>query len=291
MAENRSDCFELREWYKCQVEIGRSSKGLALKAQVASTGTPVGLKLLWRLDSPSEIKQVLKEIGVMTTFQHPNILTLRAVHCLRPDSICLVTDLMDMSLSSLIQNNSICSTMHIRLIMYQTLDALRCINAAGISHTGISHNSVLINTNCDVKITGFQGVTPHGQSVEPCDSVARRLPHDSYAISSERVDTWASGVLFLQLLTWNILPGCISSEDILRLARQRVGLELTARNLLLSLLEGSIRLEQALNHPYFQPLGLELDNSFTHKNIEALRRLESLSLEELRRELSLHYTN
>lgn len=291
MAAEASECSELRDWYRLQTVIGMSPDGIALKGQTPS-GVWVGLKVLWHLSTSQTLREVLKEIWVMTHFCHPCILQLRAVHCLSEVSVCLVTDLLDMTLVTLVRSEPLCSSTHIRLIMYQLLEALYCLNTAGVSHTGVSLNSVLLNTNCDVKLTGFQGVTTYGSPIKPCKWVTRRVPCAGETVACEKVDLWAAGVVFLELLNWKEFSKDVCNSDILRIGRNQIGTETEALSLVNSLLCGNISFRQALTHSYFLPLAIDFEPSNDGMiATEDLARLEKEPIQALRRELSLHYAN
>lgn len=289
MAAEGPDCAGLRDWYECETIIGVATSGVALKAQTTS-GVLVGLKVLWHLSTHQALREVLREIWVMTHFRHPCVLGLRAVHCLTEASVCLATDLMDMTLASLVRSETQCSSDHIRVIMYQLIEALHALNESRVCHTGISLDSVLLNANCDVKLTGFQGITIHGSRIEPCEWVSRRPLCEGIAFGSAEVDLRAAGAVFLQLLTWKILPKDLSNCDLLRLGRKHMSIQPEAWALVQSLLAGDIGFYEALTHPYFLPLGLEPDQ-VEIAGIEELERLENLPLETLQQELSLHYSN
>jgi len=284
-----AECAELSDWYRLQTVIGTSPDGVALKAQTLSS-VWVGLKVLWHLSTPQALREVLKELWVMTNVGHPCILSLKAVHCLSEESVCVVTDLLDMTLATLISSEPLCSSTCIRLILYQVLDALYCLNKAGVCHTGVSLNSVLLNTNCDVKLTGFQGATAYGSPIEPCEWVTRRLPNTGEVLACEKVDLWAAGVVFLELLNWAEFPKHARNSDILRVGRNKIGTEREALSLLNGLLCGNISFSQALTHPYFLPLDLEPSKQETAGSGD-FARLEKLPLEALQRELQLHYAN
>ena len=289
MAAEGPDCAGLQDWYECKAVLGVATSGIALKAQTAS-GVLVGLKVLWHLSTPQALREVVREIWVMTHFRYPCILGLRAVHCLTEGSVCLVTDLMDMTLASLVRSETRCSSEHIRLIMYQLIEALHVLNGSRVCHTGISLDSVLLNANCDVKLAGFQGVTTHGSRIEPCEWVSRRPLCEEIAVGSAEVDLMAAGAVFLQLLTWQILPKDLSNSDLLRLGRKQRSIQPDAWALAQSLLIGDIGFSEALSHPYFLPLDLQPDQ-VEITGVEELERLESLPLETLQQELSLHYAN
>ena len=268
--------------------IGISRWGLALKAFSCYSKSKVALKLLWNVSAAKDLLEVLKEVTLMTSLQHLCLISLKRLICMGPQTYALITDLMDMSLRDLVLSEKSYSAEHIQLIIYQVVLALRHVNAAGLAHTGVGLNTVLLSATCDVKLWGFQGCTQHGDPLRPCKWVARALSPEQVLCptASEKLDVYQTGLLFLSLLfrqDITELPSLPLLSSFSPLERD------FATQLLAPDPSTRTTFQAALSHPYFAALDLEPElDSPPPLNFS---RLELLNKEELERELSLALTN
>ena len=267
--------------------IGLSKRGMALKAFSSVFKSKVAVKLLWGVSSASDLLEMLKEVLIMTSLQHLCLISLKHLACVGPYTYAVVTDLMDMSLKGLLDSGRSYSQEHIQLIIYQVVLALRHVNAAGVAHTAVGLNTVLMNATCDVKLCGFQGCTQHDAPLRECKWVTRVLPPEQCSQATEKLDVYQTGLLFLSLLLRQditsptslcaYLPSIPALER--DLAEQFLAPDPCAR----------ITFQAALSHSYFASLDLEPEES-TPTPIN-LNRLEKLNEQDLERELALELSN
>ena len=65
-------------------------------------------------------------------------------------------DYMETNLQHVIQGTHNLTDDHIQFFVYQILRALKYIHSAGIIHGEIRPSNLLINSNCDLKVSNFQ---------------------------------------------------------------------------------------------------------------------------------------
>ena len=65
-------------------------------------------------------------------------------------------DYMETNLQHVIQGTQNLTDDHIQFFVYQILRALKYIHSAGIIHGEIRPSNLLINSNCDLKVSNFQ---------------------------------------------------------------------------------------------------------------------------------------
>lgn len=66
-----------------------------------------------------------------------------------------VGELMDVDLHRAIYYGRQLSSEHIQFFMYQLLCGIKYIHSVGIVHRDLKPSNILVNSNCDLKITDF----------------------------------------------------------------------------------------------------------------------------------------
>lgn len=158
--------------------------------------------------------RVLRVIKLLRHFHHENIISVLDVPRPRNSESCqevyIVQELMETDMQSLIMDgNQELSDDHCQYFLYQILRALKAIHSAGIVHCNLNPSNLLINTNCDLKVSGFGAARPStnsdvakGTSTGPVGSLCYRapdimLPPERYTTA---VDMWAVGCIFAEML-------------------------------------------------------------------------------------------
>lgn len=263
--------------------IGASNAGLIFRAFSPTLDSEVAIKVLFLDGSHQSVVYLLKEVMIMTELRHFNLVGLKRVY--RPgENVCvLVTELMESTLDRLLRSPKKASSEHVKVIMYQVLSGLKRLNAAGVCHTGVSPRSILLSSNCDVKLSSFQGCTQHGEVIRPCEWVQQCMPPGALAgqaIATEAIDVWQAGLVLLSLLIWRdvtVQPATSLVSELRPLLQQAAcTVPGPAQSLLSGLLahdsEQRLTLAEALAHPYFD--SLELDVEDIESTAVDLRRTE-----------------
>lgn len=117
-------------------------------------------KVVGALDGSSKCKLALREIKLMRTLSHENLIHL--IDIIPPASstdkfqdLYLVTDLMETDLHRVICSKQDLTEDHIQCFLYQILRGLKYIHSANIIHRDLKPSNILVNSNCDVKICDF----------------------------------------------------------------------------------------------------------------------------------------
>jgi len=152
-------------------------------------------------------KRTLREIQLLRHLKHENVIGLRRL-LLSPDGqdAYLVTDRMDSDMSKVINNSKQpLSDDHCKYFLYQMLCGLAYVHSAGVVHRDLKPANVLLNANCELKISDF--------------GLARSIEEDSnlsvYVVTrwyrapeilllartyTKAVDVWSVACIFAELL-------------------------------------------------------------------------------------------
>jgi serine/threonine protein kinase len=115
-------------------------------------------------------------------------------------------ELMDVDLHRAIYYGRQLSPEHIQFFMYQLLCGLKYIHSVGVVHRDLKPSNILVNANCDLKITDF------GLSRQLTDRtrdlteyvVTRWYRAPEIMLSScqytKSVDVWSAGCIFAEML-------------------------------------------------------------------------------------------
>jgi len=120
----------------------------------------------------------------------------------------LVTDRMDTDLSRLLASKEPLSEDHCKYFMYQMLCGLAYVHSANVIHRDLKPANVLINSNCELKISDFGLARPlEGESDGPAPMLTQyvvtrwyRAPEILLLARSytKAVDLWSAGCIFAE---------------------------------------------------------------------------------------------
>eukprot|EP01084_Bolivina_argentea_P040456 74772_1 len=107
----------------------------------------------------SDAKMILKELRILTTLSHDNIIQLHDIippkHPLKFNSIITIREYCGPNLSQILLVNDNISPQHIQYIMYQILSAIQHIHSKKIAHRNLTTSAICITDFLTVKITDF----------------------------------------------------------------------------------------------------------------------------------------
>jgi mitogen-activated protein kinase 1/3 len=124
----------------------------------------------------------------------------------------VVSELMDTDLHKVIRSPQPLSDQHVQYFLYQLLRGLKYIHTANILHRDLKPSNLLVNENCDLKITDFGLSRPlavaHGADAQAdflTEYVVTRwyrapevvLSSGAYA---KAIDVWSSGCILAELI-------------------------------------------------------------------------------------------
>ena len=155
-------------------------------------------------------KRTLREIKLLLHFEHENVISIRDMMTSGADcaDLYVVTALMDTDLHKVIRSPQPLSDQHVQYFLYQLLRGLKYLHSCNVLHRDLKPSNLLVNENCDLKITDFglsRGVNPSDCLDFLTEYVVTRwyrapeivLSSDTY---TKAVDVWSCGCIFAELL-------------------------------------------------------------------------------------------
>ena len=173
--------------------LGKGSSGEVIKAYDNERQLPVAIKKIPQAFSSGQaqvnIKHIIREVHMLKSFDHENLVTL--IDCLCPilclphlktainttnmnnnstngiesrkrsrenDSrhdLFLVFEFVDTDLRKLIMSHQYLTIHHVKVILHQILCALFYMHSANVIHRDLKPANILINEDCGVKICDF----------------------------------------------------------------------------------------------------------------------------------------
>mmetsp|Transcript_33880 Transcript_33880/g.34517 ORF Transcript_33880/g.34517 Transcript_33880/m.34517 type:complete len:545 (+) Transcript_33880:145-1779(+) len=144
--------------------LGKGTYGQVVKGHEALTGRNVAIKQLSNVFTDANYaKHVLREVSILHSLRHENILSLVDLRLSNKD-LYVVTDQCDFDLHRIIYDvknlpgpatSIIREKIHYIYILYQLLEAVKFMHSAGVLHRDIKPANILINSNLTVKLCDF----------------------------------------------------------------------------------------------------------------------------------------
>ncbi|KAI6215543.1 hypothetical protein M3Y94_00397300 [Aphelenchoides besseyi] len=164
----------------------------------------------------SSCKRVFREIQMLSTFHHDNVLGLLDI--LHPpnrhffEEIYVLTELMQSDLHKIIVSPQPLTVDHVKVFIYQLLRGLKYLHSANILHRDIKPGNLLVNSNCILKICdfGLARIWDKNDQVNMTHEVVTQYYRSPELLMGARrytgaVDIWSVGCIFAELLGRRIL--------------------------------------------------------------------------------------
>jgi serine/threonine protein kinase len=197
-----------KDKYEIKSYLGRGSYGVVVAAEDTGNSEKVAIKRIYPdvLRNPFLGTRVVREIKLLSHFNHPNIIGIRNLFCTvrqGKESVWMVMDVMDMDLQALMRSGQALSEQHVQFFMAQILSALECIHDAGVIHRDLTPANCLLDINCDLRICDF-GLAREEDNFMTDYVVMRwyRAPELLMQLPTYNtsVDIWAAGCILAQML-------------------------------------------------------------------------------------------
>jgi len=177
-------------------------------------GTELAVKRVERtFDHPVLALRTLREVRLLTHFQHPNILSINMLYmedAIKKGNMYLCLEAMDCDLNTLIHASPEPLSYHqVWCILYQILRGLLCLQTAHVVHRDLKPGNILIRTNGEAKIADF-GLA-RAIDADPSDGAAlteyvvtRYYRAPEVVLTATRythaVDVWSTGCILGEAL-------------------------------------------------------------------------------------------
>ncbi|KAK9670185.1 hypothetical protein RND81_13G183900 [Saponaria officinalis] len=221
-----STIFDIETKYDPIEPLGRGAYGVVCSSINTSTNEKVAIKKISNVfDHSVGALKVLREMKILRQTRHENVIKLKDVMVASIKStfkdVYLVYELMDCELTNVIYSPRQLSKYHIKYFMFQLLNGLNYLHSANIIHRDLKPENLLVNANCDLKISDFglsRTTKGRAQPMTVCvGTPAYRAPElllscETYGTS---MDMWSVGCIFAELLgRKQIFPGKDSLDQL-----------------------------------------------------------------------------
>ncbi|KAK9670093.1 hypothetical protein RND81_13G177000 [Saponaria officinalis] len=218
--------FDIETKYHPIAPLGRGAYGVVCSSIDTSTNEKVAIKKISNVfDHSVEALKVLREMKILRQTRHENVIKMKDVMVPSIKStfkdVYLVYELMDCDLRNVIYSRRELSGVHVKYFMFQLLSGLNYLHSANIIHRDLKPENLLVNANCDLKISDFGlSRTTKGRAQPMTEYVVTRwyrapellLSCETYGTS---VDMWSVGCIFAELLGRRpIFPGKDSLDQL-----------------------------------------------------------------------------
>lgn len=226
--------------YDIRRRLGKGAYGVVWKATDRRSGTVVAVKKIFdafrnRTDAQRTFREIvfLKEFG-----SHPNIIQLLNVHRASNDKdLYLVFEFMETDLHHVIKKGNILKGIHRQYIMYQLFKATQFLHSGNVIHRDQKPSNILLDSQCNCKLADFGlarslSIKEISEATEgdACltDYVATRWYRAPELLVGDtqygpKVDVWAIGCVFVELVKGEALWPGKSDVDQLYLIRRNLG--------------------------------------------------------------------
>ena len=210
--------FTIPKKYEIYKVIGKGAYGIVVSGVNKNNGEKIAIKKIPNaFVNLLDAKRILREIKILHSLQHENIISLKDV--IKPDDstnyedIYLVTDLLGTDLHKTIYSQQQLTNEHIQYFLYQLLRGLLYIHSAGIIHRDLKPSNLLLTQECDLKICDFglsRGLQHNFELTEYVVTRWYRAPEIILNASdyNQAVDMWSVGCIMAELFGRKpLLPG------------------------------------------------------------------------------------
>ena len=151
--------FDVHSKYTLIRPVGHGAYGVVVSAMDTESNKKVAIKkIAHAFEDAVDAKRILREILLMKKFVHDNV--IRIIDIIPPppkaldfEDIYIVQDLMETDLHRIIYSKQALSIDHVQYFLYQILRGLKYIHSANVLHRDLKPSNLLVNSNCDLKVS------------------------------------------------------------------------------------------------------------------------------------------
>lgn len=203
--------FQIDDKYRLMKVMGHGAYGVVISVKDQNTGQEYAIKKCHKVfEYPEDAKRILREMKLMRTFDHPNVIHM--VDLIPPEGptfedVYIVQDLMDTDLRRIIESPQQLSLDHLKYFVCQILRGLRYLHSANVIHRDLKPENILARHDCRLKICDF-GLSKvhHDDEYTHTQYVTTRwyrAPEIMLNVVNytKSVDVWSVGCIFAELMT------------------------------------------------------------------------------------------
>ena len=177
--------FTIEEKYEFIKQIGLGSFSAVCSCYDRKDNRNVAIKKVTNaFDDLEDARHILREIKLLSFFDHDNIVTLLDVakpeNKLNYNDVYVITDLMETDLHRVIYSRQELTDEHIQYVIYQILRGTLYFHSANVIHRDLKPANILANKNCDLKICDFG--LDHGKIKDDDKTVLNLIENPSLPI-------------------------------------------------------------------------------------------------------------
>lgn len=210
----KENYFEVPAHYQYIKKVGTGAYGSVASFKDVSETPPreIAVKKITRcFDDLIDAKRIHREIRLLRTFKHENIIKLIELFPMpgvNYEDVYIVTDLMETDLHRVIYSKQPLTEDHHQYFLYQLLRGLKYLHSADVVHRDLKPSNLLVNKNCDLKICDFglaRGLCTDDEVANLTDYVVTRWYRapEVVLMASEytkKVDVWSVGCILAEMI-------------------------------------------------------------------------------------------
>ena len=237
--QNEENQFRLPQRYVYHKILGKGAYGVVGKFFDSKQNQFVAIKkikLCVNMNKKSreiisETKKVLRELKILRNFKHACLISLKHALVEVQGNECfiyMILPLMDADLYTVILKSKL-EDAHIQYIMYQIFLGLHYLHSGNVIHRDIKPNNILATQDCEIVLCDF-GFARDFEGLETDMTeyvVARHFRAPEIILCpkhySMKVDIWAVGVTFYELITKKTLFNARGYEELVLMIIRTLG--------------------------------------------------------------------
>lgn len=175
--------WEVGPRYQLIRKIGKGTYGSVFEAKDIETNECVAIKNVKSIfEYEFEAKHMLREICIMRTLNHPNIVKIKDVVIPKSsehfNNVYIVMEYAESDLKKLTKSPTYLDSSQVRFLMYQAICGCRYMHSAYVMHRDIKPANILINSDCSLKICDFGLSRSYRRLNQNFEEGAQSLSHD-----------------------------------------------------------------------------------------------------------------
>lgn len=210
----KDNYFQVPAHYSFIKKVGTGAYGAV--ASFRSSTEPiheVAVKKISKcFDDLIDAKRIYREIRLLRTFDHENIIKLQAIFPMpgvHYEDVYIVTDLMETDLHRVIYSKQPLTEDHHQYFAYQLLRGLKYLHSADVIHRDLKPSNLLVNKNCDLKICDFGLARGLSKGEEEASNLTDyvvtrwyRAPEVVLMASeyTKKIDVWSVGCILAEMI-------------------------------------------------------------------------------------------